>query len=72
MRLLTALTQYACSIDFVVGAGSEDGAAVSIPDRTSEQTSTEETPREREASSNSTGMNEWSGERWDTVTDVCS
>ena len=44
---------------------------MSIPDRTSEQTSTEETPREREASSNSTGMNEWSGERWDTVTDVC-
>ena len=40
---------------------------MSIPDRTSEQTSTEETPREREASSNSTVMNEWSGERWDTV-----
>ena len=34
---------------------------MSIPDRTSEQTSTEETPREREAS---TGMNKWSGERW--------
>ena len=69
MRLLAA-----CNIDFVVEAGSEDGAAVlvSIPDRTSEQISTEETPREREASSNSTGMSEWSGERWDTVTDVCS
>ena len=69
MRLLTACNN---TIDFVVEAGSEDGAAVSIPDKTSEQTSTEETPREREASSNSTGMNEWSGERWDTVTDVCS
>ena len=45
---------------------------MSIPDRTSEERSTEETPREREASSNSTGMNEWSGERLDTVTDVCS
>ena len=45
---------------------------MSIPDRTSEQISTEEMPREREASSNSTGINEWSGERWDTVTDVCS
>ena len=55
-----------------VEAGSEDGAAVSIPDRTSEQAFTEKTPREREASSNLTGMNEWSGERWDTVTDVCS
>ena len=54
-----------------VEAGSEDGAAVSIPDRTSEQTSTEETPREREASSNSTGMNEWSGERWNSVTYAC-
>ena len=31
---------------------------MSIPDRTTEQTSTEESPREREASSNSTGMNE--------------
>ena len=59
-------------INFVADAGSEDGAAVSNTDRTSEQISTEETPREREASSNSTGMNEWSGERWDTVTDVCS
>ena len=39
---------------------------MSIPDETSEQTSTEETPKEREASSSSTGMNEWSGD------DVCS
>ena len=30
---------------------------MSIPDRTSEQTSTEEMPREREASSSSTGIN---------------
>ena len=55
-----------------IEAGNEDGAAVSIPDRTSEQTSTEETLKENETSSNSTGMNEWSGERWDTVTDVSS
>ena len=45
---------------------------MSTSDRTSEQTSTEETPREREASSNSTGMNEWSGERSDTTTDLCN
>ena len=55
-----------------VFAGSEDGAVVSVPDNTNEETSTEEMPKEREASSNSTGMNEWSGERWDTVTDVGS
>ena len=56
----------------LICSGNEDRAAVSPPDRISEQTSTEETPREKETSSNSTGMNEWSGERWDTVTDVCS
>ena len=62
MRLLTARNI------ILMDAVSEDGAAVSIPDETSEQTSTEETPRERGASSSSIGMN---GERWDTVTDVC-
>ena len=41
------------------------------PDRTSEQTSTEETPKEKEASSNSTGMNEWSGERYGTLSLMC-
>ena len=56
----------------LVFSGSEDGAAVSVPDNANEETSTEEMPKEREASSNSTGMNEWSGERWDTVTDVGS
>ena len=45
---------------------------MSVPDNTNEETSTEEMSEEREASSNSTGMNEWSGERWDTVTDVGS
>ena len=61
---------YVCII--LVFADSEDGEAVSVPDNTNEETSTEEMPKEREASSNSTGMNEWSGERWDTVTDVGS
>ena len=41
-------------------------------DAASCSSATEETPRTREASSDSTGMIEWSGERWDTVTDVCS
>ena len=45
---------------------------MSPPDNIAEETSTEEMPREREASANSTGMNEWSGERLDTVTDVGS
>ena len=38
-------------------------------ENTSEQTSSEDL---QEASSNLTGMNECSGERWDTVTDMCS
>ena len=37
---------------------------MSIP---SEEPSAEEMLIEREATSNSTGMNEWGGERWDTV-----
>ena len=57
-------------IILVVFAGSEDGAIVSVPDNTNEETSTEEMSKEREASSNSTGMN--GVERWDTVIDVGS
>ena len=53
-----------------VCTGDKDGEAVPMTDEnTSEQTSSEDL---QEASSNSTGMNECSGERWDTVTDVCS
>ena len=61
-------------LNFVSDTGSEEGAAMAIPDNTSEEPSTEENQGERETSSNSktTGMNEWSGETWDTVTYVCS
>ena len=57
-------------IHFVADTPLAETASVSVSD--SEEPSTEEISREREASSNSTGMNEWSGERWDTVTYVCS
>ena len=61
-------------LNFVSDTESEEGAAMAIPDHTSEEPSTEENQGERETSLNSktTGMNEWSGERWDTVTYVCS
>ena len=61
-------------LNLVVDTGGEDGAAVSTPDNTSEEQSTEEIQGEREATSHSKtmGMNEWSVERWDTVTYVCS
>ena len=61
-------------LNFISDTESDEGAAMATPDDTNKETPTEENQEERETSSNSktAGMNEWSGEGWDTVTYVCS
>ena len=73
IQFILLCVQYV-ELNFVSDIGSEEGAAMAIPDDTSEEPSIEENQGERETSSNSktTSMNEWSGERWDTVSYVCS
>ena len=67
------------NVMIVSDTDSVEGANVCTTENTNEdgtsdheESPVKEKPREREASSQSTGMNEWIGERWDTVTCVCS